>query len=114
MEDSKVEKMQCITPGASETCSAMHTARLVIPTADNMLESCQDGQMLPRVTLKQIRDVQAKVEKALSSDNVTHYMLGQDETDSESQGVHILAKLRDAEGALADCSSLVHAMAAQF
>ena len=56
--------------------TAVHTARQVITHVNNMLENLQDDHMLTRVGLKAYKDLQAKVEKALSSATIALYTLG--------------------------------------
>ena len=59
--------------------TAVHTARQVITHVNNMLENPQDDHMLTRVGLKAYKDLQAKVEKALSAATIALYTLGADD-----------------------------------
>ena len=59
--------------------TAVHMARQVITHVNNMLENLQDDHMLTRVGLKAYKDLQAKVEKALSAETIALYTLGADD-----------------------------------
>ena len=55
--------------------TAVHTARQVITHVHNIVENLQDDHMFSRVTLKAYKDVQAKVDKALSTETIALYTI---------------------------------------
>ena len=59
--------------------TAVHTARQLITHVNNMVENLQDFHMLSRVGLKAYKDLQVKVEKALSADTIALYTIGSDD-----------------------------------
>ena len=59
--------------------TAVHTARQVVTHVHNLVENLQDAHMFPRVTLKAYKDLQAKVDKALSTETIALYMIAGDD-----------------------------------